>query len=141
MTRTATDRQLDTIATESRRAGFASPQDAADAAGISSRNWRYDLSRTDASDLISQLRDGLTPSAEPEMPASFTQTDDGMSAVDALTVLGHTAFVQTPTGPKHGKVVSIEPSQRDGSPALAMLLTNGKTGHYRLSVITGWSLA
>jgi hypothetical protein len=137
----ATDRQLDTIETESRRAGFASPQDAADAAGISSRNWRYDLNRSDASDLIAQLRGGLTPPVEPEMPATYVQTDEGMSAVDALTVLGRVVTVHAPSGAKHGKVVSIEPSQKDGTPALTMLLTNGKTGYYRLSVITGWAQA
>lgn len=115
----ATDRQLATIKTEARKAGFDDPQDAASAAGIESRNWMYDLSRPDASDLIQQLRGGLTPPEKPA-PAVWTETGDGMSAADAISALGHTVSV---IGAVSGKTFEMEVREiklyPDEGPALA----------------------
>jgi len=137
---TATQRQIETIATEARRAGFADPQYACIQAGIPSRNWKYDLTRSDASALIDQLRDGLTPATDDTPTASYTATAGGMSAVDALTVLGHTASIAVGEDKRQGKVCSIEPSGKDGTPALCMLLTDGRTWRIRISRITAWAM-
>ncbi|MCC5954180.1 MAG: hypothetical protein JJU45_18980 [Acidimicrobiia bacterium] len=67
-----TSKQVELIATLSRRAGFDSASDAAMAAGLTDKRGnapdvRYDITRSDASDLIDQLKAGLTPDGGPDL--------------------------------------------------------------------------
>jgi len=128
---TATARQLDTIRAESRRAGFTDPSYAVEAAGITSRNWRYDLSRADASQLIDALRDGLAPEPEPIVPGVV---EGAPNAEQALATLGRQVTVTTASD-HVGRVEAIVASPKDGTPALSMVGDDGEMFVPRLSVI------
>lgn len=135
----ATDRQLATIRTESRKAGFDDPQDACKAAGIESRNWKYDLSRPDASDLITQLRDeGLTPPEKPAAPAVWTETGDGMSAADAISTLGHTITVTGKSGKTYTADIWEIKLNAERTPVLSGITDDKRAFRISLSKVTGW---
>lgn len=86
------------------------------AAGIVSKNWVYDLSRADASQLIELLRDGLTPAA---MSAPAKGEYHGLlDASTALSLLGHRVSVSAGSRDRTGDVIAIVLSTTDGTPAL-----------------------
>ena len=69
MSNAPTTKQIDLITTLSRKAGFDWPGAAAAAAGLTDKRGgepdvRYDITRADASMLIDELKDGLSPTID-----------------------------------------------------------------------------
>ena len=136
-----TDKQAEFIETLSRKAGFASPQAACAAAGIPSRNWRYDLSRTDASDLIEQLKNGLEPEPEPEPePVPVTMPEGGPTAEQLIAMLGQKLRIATSSKPEGYKVEEVKSiCLRKGAVAIEVWIPGSTTRYIRAANITGWS--
>src|SRR5690606_15499273 len=136
-----TEKQEEFIETLSRKAGFASPQAACAAAGIPSRNWRYDLSRTDASDLIEQLKNGLEREPEPEPePVPVTMPEGGPTAELWSAMMGRNLRPATAPKGEGYQGEEVEPiCLRQGAPAIEVGVRGSTTRHIRAANRTGWS--